>query len=91
MKCGWCGDARPDLAKIDWSAFAQQIEGAARGALNTMQAALPGMRGRQFGRITLRRVTTIEEFADAVLFFLSPWSRAVSGQNLLVDGGLVKN
>jgi 3-oxoacyl-[acyl-carrier protein] reductase len=36
-------------------------------------------------------VTTTEEFADTVLFFLSPWSRAVSGQNLLVDGGLVKN
>ena len=28
--------------------------------------------------------------ADAVLFFLSPWSRAVTGQNLIVDGGLVK-
>jgi 3-oxoacyl-[acyl-carrier protein] reductase len=39
----------------------------------------------------LRRVTTPEEFADAVLFFLSPWSRAVTGQNLIVDGGLVKN
>ena len=25
------------------------------------------------------------------IVFLSPWSRAVSGQNLLVDGGLVKN
>ena len=38
----------------------------------------------------LRRVTTPAEFADAVLFFLSPWSRAVTGQNLIVDGGLVK-
>ncbi len=38
----------------------------------------------------LRRVTTPDEFADAVLFFLSPWSRAVTGQNLIVDGGLVK-
>ena len=38
----------------------------------------------------LRRVTTPEEFADAVLFFLSPWARAVTGQNLIVDGGLVK-
>ncbi|MCL6705767.1 SDR family oxidoreductase [Pseudomonas sp. R2.Fl] len=26
---------------------------------------------------------------DAVLFFASPWARAVTGQNLLVDGGLV--
>jgi|MGY5794783.1 3-oxoacyl-[acyl-carrier protein] reductase len=27
--------------------------------------------------------------ADAVLFFASPWARAVTGQNLIVDGGLV--
>ncbi len=39
----------------------------------------------------LRRVTTPQEFADVALFFASPWSRAVSGQNLVVDGGLVKN
>lgn len=38
----------------------------------------------------LRRVTTPEEFADAALFFASPWSRSVTGQNLIVDGGLVK-
>ena len=37
----------------------------------------------------LRSVTTPEEAADAVLFFASPWSRAVTGQNLIVDGGLV--
>lgn len=39
----------------------------------------------------LRSVTTPQEFADAVLFFASPWSRAVTGQNLVVDGGLVKD
>jgi len=37
----------------------------------------------------LRKVTTPEEVADAVLFFAVPWSRAVTGQNLVVDGGLV--
>ena len=37
----------------------------------------------------LRKVTTIEDFSDAVLFFASPWSRAITGQNLIVDGGLV--
>jgi 3-oxoacyl-[acyl-carrier protein] reductase len=37
----------------------------------------------------LRRVTTPDEVADAVLFFASPWSRSVTGQNLIVDGGLV--
>jgi 3-oxoacyl-[acyl-carrier protein] reductase len=39
----------------------------------------------------LRRVTTPAEFADAVLFFAAPWSRAVTGQNLVVDGGLVRD
>jgi len=37
----------------------------------------------------LGSVTSPEEMADAVLFFASPWSRAVTGQNLIVDGGLV--
>ncbi|AOT08855.1 3-oxoacyl-ACP reductase [Pseudoalteromonas luteoviolacea] len=39
----------------------------------------------------LRRVTTPAEFADATLFFASPWSRSVTGQNLVIDGGLVKD
>lgn len=39
----------------------------------------------------LRRVTTPAEFADAALYFASPWARAVTGQNLVVDGGLVMN
>lgn len=37
----------------------------------------------------LGRVTAPEEFASAVVFFASPWSRAVTGQNLVVDNGLV--
>lgn len=39
----------------------------------------------------LRRVVTPDEFADTALFFASPWARAVTGQNLIVDGGLVKH
>lgn len=37
----------------------------------------------------LGHVTTPEEFASAVVFFASPASRAVTGQNLVVDNGLV--
>ena len=36
----------------------------------------------------LRRTVTPEQFADAVLFFASPLSAAVTGQSLAVDGGL---
>lgn len=37
----------------------------------------------------LREVVSPAAMADAVLFFASPWSRAVTGQNMIVDGGLV--
>ncbi|HEY0334717.1 MAG TPA: 3-oxoacyl-ACP reductase [Stenotrophomonas sp.] len=157
------GDARARPDNIGWSDFAAQFEGSVRGALNTVQAALPGMRAQRFGRIInvgtnlfqnpvvpyhdytaakaallsltrtlagdlgpdgitvnmvsggllrttdasaatpeavfdyiaaatpLRSVTTPAEFADATLFFASPWARSVTGQNLVVDGGLVRD
>lgn len=37
----------------------------------------------------LRRVTRPEDVAGAVLFFASDWARQVTGQYLIVDGGLV--
>ncbi|HEX8387087.1 MAG TPA: 3-oxoacyl-ACP reductase [Rubricoccaceae bacterium] len=40
------------------------------------------------GATPLRRTVTPEQFADAVLFFASPLSAAVTGQCLAVDGGL---
>lgn len=157
------GDSRPKAADIGWDRLSAQFEGTVRGALNTVQAALPAMRENGYGRIItvgtnlfqnpvvpyhdytaakaallaltrtladdlgpdgitvnmisggllrttdasaatpepvfdyiatttpLRRVTTPREFADAALFFASEWSRSVTGQNLVVDGGLVKN
>ena len=39
----------------------------------------------------LRRAIEPDELADSALFFASPWARAVTGQNLVVDGGLVKD
>ena len=38
-----------------------------------------------------KQVTTPEKFAAAIMMFLSPYARAITGQNLIVDGGLVKN
>ncbi|KAI0124701.1 3-ketoacyl-ACP reductase [Xylariales sp. AK1849] len=44
----------------------------------------------QIAAITpLRKVTTPEDLAGAVLFFASPWSSAITGQQIIVDGGLV--
>jgi 3-oxoacyl-[acyl-carrier protein] reductase len=157
------GDARPKATDISWGDFHRQFEGAVGGAVNVIQAALPGFREIGSGRVVnigtnlfqnpvvpyhdytaakaallsltrtfaddlgpenitvnmisggllrttdasaatpeavfdgiasgtpLREVTTPEQFADTALFFASPWARAVTGQNLVVDGGLVKN
>jgi 3-oxoacyl-[acyl-carrier protein] reductase len=157
------GDDRDRAETIRWESFRSQLDGSLRGALNTTQAVIPGMRDAGFGRIItigtnlfqnpvvpyhdyiaakaallaltrtfavdlgpygitvnmasggllrttdasaatpeavfdfvaastpLGRVVTPAEFADAVLFFASPWARSVTGQNLVVDGGLVKD
>ena len=39
----------------------------------------------------LQKITTLDDFADAVLFFASDQSRSITGQNLTVDGGLTFN
>lgn len=157
------GNARAQATSITWDQFDRQLQGSVRGALNTIQAAEPGMRETGFGRIVnigtnlfqnpvvpyhdytagkaallsltrtvshdlgplgitvnmisggllrttdasaatpdevfdliaggtpLGSVTTPAEFADVALFFASPWARAITGQNLVVDGGLVKD
>ena len=156
------GDARPKAPELDPARLASQFTGSVYGPLALIQATIPGMAERGFGRIVnigsnlvqhpvvpyhdytaakaallaltrtfahdlgpsgitvnmvsggllrttdasaatpeavfdaiadgtpLGRVTTPAELADAVLFFASPWARAVTGQNLIVDGGLVK-
>ncbi|WP_343319424.1 3-oxoacyl-ACP reductase [Arthrobacter sp. TMP15] len=157
------GDGRSKAEEICYEEFRAQFAGVVGGALNTIQAVVPGMKEAGFGAIVnvgtnlfqnpvvpyhdytaakaallaltrtfaadlgpsnirvnmvsggllrttdasaatpeqvfdliaggtpLRKVTTPAEFADAALFFASPWSRAVTGQNLVVDGGLVMN
>lgn len=40
------------------------------------------------GVTPLRKVTTVEDFAESTLFFASELSRAITGQSISVDGGL---
>lgn len=67
------------------------VSGGLLRTTDASRATPPAVFGTIAAGTPLRRVTTPEEFADAVLFFASPWARAVTGQNLIVDGGLVKN
>ena len=81
-------------AAVDLGQFNINVNMVSGGLLKTTDASkeTPENVFDYISSITpLRKVTSTEAFSDAVLFFASPWSRAVTGQNLIVDGGLVLN
>ena len=88
------GEKRKKIDEISWVDFQGQIETSQKGLLKITDASksTPDSVFDYIAGITpLRKITTTKDFADAVLFFASPWARAVTGQNLIVDGGLVLN
>jgi NAD(P)-dependent dehydrogenase (short-subunit alcohol dehydrogenase family) len=64
--------------------------GATETPLNRT-AYTPDVRRRYEERIALGRIGTPEEVADAAVFLVSDASRYMTGQELLVDGGLTIN
>ena len=157
------GDLRQKAEEISWEEIQNHIDVSIKGSLNVIQACLPGMKEKNFGRIInvgtnlfqnpvvpyhdyiiakggllaltrsfakdlgefgitvnmvsggllkvtdasaatpdevfdaiasmtpLQQVTSVQDFADALLFFATESSRAVTGQTLTVDGGLTFN
>ena len=157
------GDLRQKAQEISWEEIQNHIDVSIKGSLNVIQACLPGMKEKNFGRIInvgtnlfqnpvvpyhdyiiakggllaltrsfakdlgefgitvnmvsggllkvtdasaatpdevfdaiasmtpLQQVTSVQDFADALLLFATESSRAVTGQTLTVDGGLTFN
>lgn len=157
------GDLRQKAQEISWEEIQNHIDVSIKGSLNVIQACVPGMKEKNFGRIInvgtnlfqnpvvpyhdyiiakggllaltrsfakdlgefgitvnmvsggllkvtdasaatpdevfdaiasmtpLQQVTSVQDFADALLFFATESSRAVTGQTLTVDGGLTFN
>lgn len=70
------------------------VNALAPGATDTplnQTAYTPAVRRRYEERIPLGRIGSPEEVADAALFLMSRESRYVTGQELVVDGGLTIN
>ena len=70
------------------------VNAVAPGAIDTplnANAYTPEVRRTYEERIALGRIGTAEEVADVVLFLASPAARYVTGQELVVDGGLTIN
>ena len=157
------GDLRKKAEDISWKEIQEHLDVTIKGSLNLIQALIPTMKDKKFGRIInigtnlvqnpvvpyhdytiakggllaltrtfakdlgqfgitvymvsggllkvtdasaatpdevfeaiaqmtpLQKVTTVQDLADAVTFFASDASRAITGQDLTVDGGLTFN
>jgi NAD(P)-dependent dehydrogenase (short-subunit alcohol dehydrogenase family) len=64
--------------------------GATETPLNT-ESWTEAVRDTYRARIPLRRIAEAEEIADAIVMFASPGARYITGQLVLVDGGLTLN
>ena len=70
------------------------VNAIAPGAIDTplnANAYTPAVRRTYEHRIAAGRIGSAEEVAGAVLFFATPAARYVTGQELVVDGGLTVN
>jgi NAD(P)-dependent dehydrogenase (short-subunit alcohol dehydrogenase family) len=63
--------------------------GMIRTGLTDPLLAIPGHEDGMVGKTPLGRVGEPEDIADVVVFLCSPLARFVTGQNLVVDGGML--
>jgi len=80
------------MLAIEWADHGIRVNAVAPGTAETPSRAPfladPKARATMLNRIPLRRFATAEEIADAVCYLASPRATYITGQTLLVDGGL---
>ncbi|MEW6307790.1 MAG: 3-oxoacyl-[acyl-carrier-protein] reductase [Bacillota bacterium] len=64
------------------------VNAVAPGFIDTEMTAALGLAGQVAARVPLGRVGTPEDVAQAIVFLASPGAEYITGQTLLVDGGL---
>lgn len=80
------------MLAIEWADHGIRVNSVAPGTVKTPSRdafmAEPGYREMMLNRIPLHRVGTPEEVAAAVCYLASPQASYITGQTLLLDGGL---
>ena len=80
------------MLAIEWAPFGIRVNAVAPGTTSTesrqRSLADPARREVMLARIPLHRFGTPEEMAGAIRYLASPVAAYVTGQTLLVDGGL---
>jgi NAD(P)-dependent dehydrogenase (short-subunit alcohol dehydrogenase family) len=80
------------MLAIEWAEHGIRVNAVAPGRVDTPSRAgslaEPGYRDTALARIPLRRFGTADEIAGAVSYLVSPAAAYITGQTLVLDGGL---
>lgn len=80
---------------LEWGPKGVRVNAVAPGLIDAGMSepiyADPEFRERRGGKVPLGRLGTADDVAAVVLFLASPGAAYVTGQNLLVDGGVTSN
>jgi NAD(P)-dependent dehydrogenase (short-subunit alcohol dehydrogenase family) len=82
------------MLAIEWAAHGIRVNAIAPGRLDTpspsraARTSDPAYMDAMRARIPLKRLATTEEVADAVCYLASPQAVSITGQTLIIDGGV---
>ncbi len=82
------------MLAIEWAEHGINVNAVAPGRLNTESPSRAGTGSNKaymeamLKRIPMHRLATVEEIAGAVAFLAGPFAGAITGQVIIVDGGL---
>jgi NAD(P)-dependent dehydrogenase (short-subunit alcohol dehydrogenase family) len=82
------------MLAIEWAAYGIRVNAVAPGRLDTpspsraARTSDPAYMDAMRARIPLNRLATAEEVADAVCYLASPQAASITGQTLVLDGGV---
>jgi NAD(P)-dependent dehydrogenase (short-subunit alcohol dehydrogenase family) len=80
------------MLAIEWAGHGIRVNAVAPGRVDTPSRAStlaePGYKDKALGRIPLKRFGSVDDVAGAVRYLASPGASYITGQTLVLDGGL---